>query len=352
MRIIIQTVLTNLFLLLLLILSVTVSAVPDKPFFHQDESTQNFLFEKGKQFRLFHFNMAHSGADAIFDSNTRLTQWPSLWLNDQSTEKQSFFFQHGPIWIKPFTEYRLTFQFKINAIEGLPPYLQTIFYDYNTDVYQHQDYPLENQPTKGWVEKQIEFQTDGQTYEFRLYLWSTPKGLCDIHFDKIYLEQISEPGALKPSRQILVQGEGFNLSAEIQEELQKIQLPENRETYELDFRVIWNHLKSDVLLTVDWLNEKQHLLGQDLCKFSKIDGIQSKWDGLSTRWTTKREKSSDKASRKLDWHFNTTQTGGESQVKRILNRPEGACIAKISVQKNNKSKEPFLIQDLTLSAEY
>lgn len=351
MRLLIQSVLESL--LCILILSAPVAAVPDKPFYQQNESTQHFVYEKGQRFRFFQFNMPPSGVDAKLDSKTGLTGWPSLWLNDQSEETRSFFFQHGPIWIKPFTQYQLTYQMKVDAIEGPPPYIQTVFYDYNTDAHRHQDYSLDSQPTAGWVEKQIVFQTDADTYEFRLFLWSTPRGLCDVHFDRIYLEQVSESGAFKPPRIILIQGKTMNFTEESEGERLRVELPADRETYRLDFYVSWDNVRSTkVVLAVDWVDNKDNLLGRDFCQINPINGIRPEWDGLATRWTTERGNASDKASRRLDWHFNTCPTGGESRVERILQRPQGAGVAKISIQEKNKLKGAFLIQDLAFSAEY
>jgi len=75
-------------------------AFPDDPFYGQEESDQHFLYEKGKQFRLFHFNMSPYGEGAGFDEATGLTQWPSLRLQDQSESEHCFFFQKNPLWVK------------------------------------------------------------------------------------------------------------------------------------------------------------------------------------------------------------------------------------------------------------
>lgn len=335
------------------ILATSVLAAPDKPFFNQDESTQNFLYDKGAKFRFFHFNVHPSGADAKYDSNICLTQWPSFWLHDQSEDTPSYFFQPGPIWIKPFTEYQLTLQVKVDAIEGPPPYLQTVFLDYNTDFLRSQDYPIEvTEPSKDWVKREIKFQTDAQTYEFRLFIWSAAKGLCDVHFDKIYLEQISEPRALQPLPQILLQEARVILNEEPPRELQRIQLPTDRNNYQLDFNIVWKDYHEDTFLTFFWMDESEKVLGRDLCQIYRIRGVQPKWDGLATRWTSERGRTSDKASQKLDWHFNSGKNGGASRVERMLEKPQGACQVRIGILNKSPEDGTLSIEDLSVIAAY
>jgi hypothetical protein len=331
-----------------------VNAIPKTPFFEQNESSQHFLFEKGKQFRLFEYNMYTWGQGAEWNNKEKLTETPCLRLNDESDQTAGHLRQQNPMWIAPCTEYRLTFMCKVDKVQGSGPFVEFILHDYNTDNVASHKYPLDIPgPTQEWTEKQFALKTDYLTRELIIQFSSDINGTCDVYFDKVYLKQVSEAGALMPTPIILMQNGSATLQKKkLQKQFKQVKLPIIRDYYRLSFDVAWDNYDGNTTMYIEWTGEYGDIVGKDYCDIYKIEGIQPNGNGIATRWKSEIGNKNDKARYKLDWHFNRNANSGQSSVERVMKSPTGARYAKIYIVSDDSLQGNLQINNLSLIAEY
>jgi len=330
-------------------------AAPDKPFYRQEESAQHFVLEKGRKFRLFRENSITWGEGAQWDDKEKLTDTPCFRILDESDKTAGHFRQHHPMWVAPCTEYLLTYMIKVDKLDGAAPSVECRLYDYNTDIIGNRSFPADVAgPTGGWVKREVKFNTDYFTHELMLQLSSDNKGTCDVRFDKVYLEQVSEPGALMPPPKFLLRNESVRLdrAGDKGRQFPKTRLPPKMNFYRLSFDIGWKDFDGNATLTIDWLGKSGDVIGRDYCAIYRIEGVVKDWNGIATRWKRQMGKTSDKASFKLDWHYNAGGSGGKSSVEYVMKGPAAGRFARIRIEKGEGYEGRLHCDKLTLIAEY
>jgi hypothetical protein len=343
------------FLAVSLIFSALCTAAPENPFYKQNESAQNFVLEKGREFRFFSFNSIIIGKGAQYDNKIKLTDEPSFHLIDDSDKTSCSFRQHNPMWVSPCTEYVLEYMVKIDKLEGWGPYAEIILHDYNTDRITTLQYPVGLEgTTDGWVKKQIHLKTDYLTYEIMLQLSSDNKGTCDVHFDKVYIRQTSEAGSLMPTPMPLIENRSAKLTNGGRNEYSfcNAYLPFTRKYLKLSFDISWDNFDGNADLQIDWIDDYGKQIACDRCEIYPIFGVEPDANGIATRWKQSRGKTTDKCSFKLDWHFVQEKAGGSSSVEYKMKVPQNARKIQINIAKKDGFEGTLNISNLNLIAEY
>lgn len=284
---------------LLIIAALAVGAASTNGFFDQEESAQHLLLKEGDHFRLFRFNMISTNAGiAAFDHVLKTGGEPSMHLTDKDEKEQGGFTTHFPIAIQPATEYVLRLRENVISMRGAPAYAEVILLDFNRDPIETKRWEANSADAgAGWKEQEIRFITNRKTHALVVYFWSGNAGTCDVAFDDAVLTQVSAPGAHPPNTVVL---EGISTESLHTGKAQTVALPKVSDALSLHLAYSWRNPREDISLDVEWLDGAGRRIGADVCRWSRMHGVQPEWDGIQIEWRRNRGDKAGKASQRLE----------------------------------------------------
>lgn len=225
----------------------------DPAFVKQEESAQHLLQNKGDNFRFFRHNMICDNWDfAKFDKEDKTDAEDSLHLADSSQNKGVTMRLHNPVAIQPYTKYRFHFKYKVNAFKsGQSPSASILLFDFNRDYINTltETIPVSGKIGKGWLEHKFIFKTSHEVHALMQNFASLEDTVCDIVFDEVYVEQLSEAGALRPPGRTLLSLEEASEKTEFE---YKIKASEQACRFQFNFS--WKDYRIQQVLSFEWLS--------------------------------------------------------------------------------------------------
>ena len=293
-----------------------------RKFFAQDESAQHLLQGKGDTFRIFRFNTICTNWQlAEYSDTEKIGHEPSLHLADTNGSDGVIFHSHNPIVCQPFTRYRLRFQSELKShVTGSPAQVEIKLFDYNRDYLQSMNWDIPKKDAEqGWQNKTFEFITPHNGHAVMVYLQSRRDSVCDLFFDQMYLEQISDAGACaptpRPALEVQTHRGGFIGETELH--------PDERICH-FSFNFSWRARPFGQKLAFIWTDKSGATVASDTCHFNPMTGLLPKWSGLQTEWTRKHGDHADKVHARLDRHTSGSDVTGSSVLKGQLLKPVSA----------------------------
>jgi len=316
-------------------------------FFAQEESAQHLLRANGDTFRFFRHNIICSNWRlAGFENKEKTDAEPSLHLFDDSLKEGSNLHSHHVIVCQPFTRYRLRFKCKLNSYEGGPlPSAEISLFDFNRDYIRALVFEIPaGDAGKGWIDKQFDFITPFDVQALMGSFESKGKTVCDIVFDEVYVEQISEPEAYRPEPRILVSV----LSAR-NGTLGEEKIDGEEEACPFSFGFSWTDHSVQQSLVFEWLDRQDNVIAMETCRFSPVVGLRPEWNGVQAEWFRRYNDSADGVHCRRDRFYNTSVDSGSGTLDGMLMKPDKA--EKIRIRFADDSAGKLEVRDFVLKAQ-
>jgi hypothetical protein len=307
-----------------------------------EEFAQHLVIRQGDSFRFSKDNMISSNQElAWFDGREKTGTEPGLHITDADARKGVYLHIHNPVACAPFTQYCLRFEKKvISAGKGTPVELRVGLLDFNRDGISSVIHRFEDKETGGeWLEQKLSFSTPHDARALVLAFITAPDTMADIVFDEVCLEQVSEPGALRPAaREIISVGKTVGDWTETA----PVEKMDEACFISLDFD--WSGAPDGPEVVFEWLSGDRRI-GAEICRLSPMRGVLPQWNGMQAEWRRSFGDAADKVSLELNQF--SGETGGSGHVERMLRKPEGADGLKVIA---GAFPDGFRLQRLTVSA--
>ena len=269
------------------------------------------------------------------------------------TRNSLFFFRlRHPLTIRPYTQYVLRLNARVDQLEGNGHYVEITVFDETRETEVEFHRLTMNNTTAGWKAQDLMFTTGGKARFARLHIHSHPESSGEAWLSDLWLEHTSEPYAAKPEPVVVGDLSGVTTTTEDQV-LLSTALPSDRQYYAISVDIGWSKFKGYQTLAFEWHQgaTSSSPLTTERCEISNIEGIQPQWDGVAVQWWKKDNGPVDFISRKKDKLFNTVGNGGQGNVIYRVNKPEGAGFLRVVVRQGKRSGGEMVIERLLVVAE-
>lgn len=314
----------------------------------REMAVQHLLAQRGDRFRIYKENLRwNDGSKIRFDLEEVTDPVPSLRIVDESSSGRVVLRSHKSIVVQPFTRYRLHLKSKCISYQGgVEPKLELRQYDFNRDDIRALSmlFPA-GDAGAGWMDQEMEFVTDYETHTVRCWFLTANNTLCDIVFDEVYLEQLSEAGAERVDGRTVVALDELN-GQEMQESLYS-----SEEAVRLVFELEWSPGEDKPELVLEWLAEGGNLIGREIGRFSRFLGVRPEWNGVQAEWFRQYGDSADGTHMRRDRFYDMPDRDGPARFEEIFLKPEDAVHVRLRHEPGGTEIPQLRIRRISLAVQ-